>query len=279
MVNNLLERLKNSFSNILVNNPFDYEFLNIIKNYYQFKYEVYYDNFDLLISDYVKFNYDDGLKYDGKINKCVFLIDDIKELRNANLEYKKDLVILIDKNTKELKFRSIYDKDVFIEFYLDNYFFMTFSDSKVKNIFERNVEIKNLKHNFIFNKNLRKVYYFNEIKFNKIFNNPSLIKVNKFIKGVVILSFYQFDDYVIINIINSNNKNIKNVLYSFETFNNLEVVGIFEYEESQLIDYYLKYDLINELILQEIKRNYFIDFLDIKINKGNLMVRKNRHFF
>ncbi len=177
-------------------------------------------------------------------------------------------------------FKSIYDKEVYTMLYLDCYYYVTFKDSKSKNIFLNKLSIKTLKNDFCFDKDvIKKEYVFNNDSFNKIFNNPTLKEYKKFYKGISILSYYDGKGFVIVNIVNKNNySKIKILDYLKELFKE-KIIGIFIFENKKIINYYFEFDTVNDLIKKEIKRNYFIDFLDIVINKGNLNVRKNSHFY
>lgn len=77
----LLEKLENIDKPIIVNNKKDYDFLSKMKEYYNLKFEIYDDNLYLFLNDYYKFNYDDGISYDRKINKPIFLIENLDELK------------------------------------------------------------------------------------------------------------------------------------------------------------------------------------------------------
>ncbi len=88
MQQNLLDQLKLISCDILVNNEFDFDFLTKIKEYYGLKYKVFYEEIKLLLfNDFIYFNYNDGLKYDEKIDKCVFLIDNLNELKNISFNF------------------------------------------------------------------------------------------------------------------------------------------------------------------------------------------------
>lgn len=91
----LLEKLASIDTPILVNNDKDYKFLTRIKEYYNFKYDVYSNKLFMLMNSYHKFNYDDGITYDKKINKCIFLIDclDAIDLKSHEFLYLKIIEI------------------------------------------------------------------------------------------------------------------------------------------------------------------------------------------
>ncbi len=83
----LLEKLMSIDTPILVNNIKDYTFLIKMKDYYNLKYDVYSDKLFKLMSSYYKFNYDDGITYDEKINKCIFLIESLDEINLNSSEF------------------------------------------------------------------------------------------------------------------------------------------------------------------------------------------------
>ncbi len=84
----LLEKLRDIEEPIFVNNDKDYNFLIKMKEYYNLKFDVFSDNIFLLVgSSYHKFNYDEGLTYDQKINKCIFLIDTLEEIGLSSSDF------------------------------------------------------------------------------------------------------------------------------------------------------------------------------------------------
>lgn len=83
----LLEKLRNIDKPIFVNNETDYNFLMKMNEYYNLKLDIYNVNSFLLIDSYYKFNYDDGLTYDKKINKCIFLIESLDEINLKPSEF------------------------------------------------------------------------------------------------------------------------------------------------------------------------------------------------
>ena len=277
----LLEKLASIDTPILVNNERDYEFLIKIKEYYNFKYDVYNNKLFMLMNSYSKFNYDDGITYDKKINKCIFLIDSLDAINIKSNDFlylkdKKDLIILINKKTKEKFFCSFYSEDIFT-FYSDDYYFVTFKESKIKYLFEKFIFIKN-KHEFLEIPEKNKIYNLEEKELSKIFPNYEIIKVNKFYEGIFIHSYYKFGGFIFLNVINKRGFTKEEILKILQKFDDLMIGFIVYNNDFEIIDYLYSYNIMNELVQNARRKFIYVKFLDIKINKINNLLKKDEHY-
>lgn len=278
----LLEKLASIDTPILTDNEKDYDFLVKMKEYYNFKYDVYSNKLFMLMNSYYKFNYEDGITYDKKINKCIFLIDSLEELKLSldeflNLRDKENLIILIDKKTKERIFCSFYEEDIF-SFYSDDYYFVTFKDSKIKNLFEKSIMMHSSKVNFDVINNQDKIYELEEKELFKLLPNYELIKINKYYEGIFILSYYKFNGFIFVNVINKRNFTKDEILKILLKFDDLMIGFIVYNNDNEIIDYLYFYNIMNELVQNAREKYIYIKFLDIKINKVNNLLKKDEHY-
>ncbi len=278
----LLEKLASIDTPILADNEKDYNFLIKMKEYYNFKYDVYSNKLFMLMNSYYKFNYDNGITYDKKINKCIFLIDNLNELNLKPNEFlslkdKKDLIILIDKKTKEKSFCSFYDEDIF-SFYSDDYYFVTFKDSKIKNLFEKSIMMHSNQIDFDFINDKEKIYELEEKELFKLLPNYELLKINRYYEGIFILSYYKFNGFIFVNLINKSHLSRDKIIKRLKNLDDL-IIGFIVYnDDNEIIDYAYSYNIMRELVEIARKKYIYIKFLDIKINKGNNLLKKDRHY-
>lgn len=277
----LLEKLASIDIPILVNNEKDYNFLVKMKEHYNFKYDVYSNKLFMLINSYYKFNYDNGITYDKKINDCIFLIDSLDTINIKSNDFlyfkdKKDLIILINKKTKEKSFCSFYNEDIFT-FYSNDYYFVTFKESKIKYLFER-IGYINTKHDFLEIPKENKIYHFEENELLKIFPNYKTIKVNKFYEGIFILSYYRFCGFIFVNVINKMDFTKEEILKILLKFDDLMIGFIVYNNDNEIIDYLYSYNIMNELVQNAREKFIYVKFLDVKINKINNLLKKDEHY-
>lgn len=87
MKNCLLEKLRNIKLPIVANNDKDYNFLIKMKEYYNLRIDIYRYNLFLFLGNSHTFNNDEEINYDKKINKCIFLIDNLDEINLKSSEF------------------------------------------------------------------------------------------------------------------------------------------------------------------------------------------------
>lgn len=81
-----------------------------------------------------------------------------------------------------------------------------------------------------------------------------------------------------LNIVNKKNFTKEKLLKRIRKFDCL-LMGIFIYNDKhELVDYFYNYELMNEVVLNAQKNYIFFNFLNIKINKINHKLRRDRHF-
>ncbi len=189
---------------------------------------------------------------------------------------KKDLVILIDKKTREKVFTSFYEEDIFT-FYSDDYFYVTFKESKVRHLFNYSLTFDTKSKILKKPSNEIKVFEFKIKEFSKLFPQYELIYSLNFYEGIFIISYYKCNGFMILNIINKGNLTKEKLIKRLKKIDDL-FIGYFLYDDDfNLLDYMYNYKIMNEVILDARDKYFYIDFLDIKINKCNRMLKKDRH--
>lgn len=184
---------------------------------------------------------------------------------------------MINKKTKEQTFCNFYDLDIFT-FYSNDYFYITFKDSKIKYLFKDFLIINSKPHSLKINYFKKKPLYFNEKEFLKLFPGCEIVSTYVCFEGIIILSYFKYYGFLFLNVINKGNLTKEKLIKKLKKFDDL-LMGFFIYNNNnELIDYLYFYGAMNEIVLNARKEFIFIEFLDFKINKCNHQLKKDRHY-
>lgn len=182
----------------------------------------------------------------------------------------------MNKKTKELSFCSFYEEDIF-KFYSDDYYYFAFAESKIRFLFISSILMRSKPYTLKLKNIYDGGYTIKNKEILKIFPNYEIVRINKYFEGIFIVSCYKFNGLVFLNVTNKNKFTLIKLAKRLRKFDNL-MVGFFIYEENKLIEYAYFYDLMNELVLEAQQKYIFLDFLDIKINKINQKLKKDKHY-
>ena len=276
----LIESLRRLKTPIVVYDSKDYEFLNNLKKNFNLNFEVYFDSFIPFLDDYLTFLLSNkNIDFE---NSKIYIFDSICSIskyfdRSISFSYEK--INFINRECKNLVFLSslINEKEVFLD--SSKKVFISLKDDPIIKRFKNRVIIRGITNFEKQNIEKNKIYYNENLDtFNAIFKNLIDVRIFSSINGLKISNIYLNNKYFFVFIkYYEGYSNLKILQILKKKF--INITGILILDNDKIIDYFFAYKQLNDKLI-EIKNNvYFISFFDIKINKYNLKLRKDKHFF
>lgn len=275
----LINVLKNLKTPIVVYNSKDYDFLSKIKKNFNLNFEVYFDSFIPFLDEYFIFSLSNkSLNYE---NNKIYIFDSVDSINralgiNESFSYEKmDFNIICDKNIAFLS--SLKKEEVLSSF--ENTIFIALKNDPITMSFKNCVLIKGF-NDYEKNKVSKNLFQYNENleSFNLIFEDLINVRIFTPIRGLIINNIYLNDKYCFAFIRFYDGYNNLKILGKLKKIF-INITGFLIIEDKKIIDYFFNYNILNDKLLEFKNNNYFISFFDIKINKYNLKIRKDKHFF
>lgn len=276
----LIESLRCLKTPIVVYDSKDYEFLNNLKKNFNLNFEVYFDSFIPFLDDYLTFSLSNkNIDFE---NSKIYIFDSIESVNkffDNSISFSYEKINFINSECKNLVFLSslINEKEVFLD--SSKKVFVSLKDDPVIKRFKNRVIIRGITNFEKQNIEKNKIYYHENLDtFNIIFKNLIDVRIFTSINGLKISNIYLNNKYFFVFIkYYEGYSNLKILQILKKKF--INITGILILDNDKIIDYFFAYKPLNDKLI-EIKNNlYFISFFDIKINKYNLKIRKDKHFF